>query len=159
MIRCIAAIDRKQGIANEHGIPWNGKVPGDLQYYHAKVKDGIKLMGYGVYAELSRPIPDGINYVASTKDEPLREGFQLVRDVRQFLQSAEGDVWNLGGALLFASTIDLADELYITQLDADFHCTKFFPKFKDDFILTSETDSITENGVTYSFQVWQRSNS
>lgn len=156
MIRFIAAIDQNQGIADDHGIPWQGKIPVDVKHFRSQIKTGTKLMGYGVYAEMARPYPGGMNYVASTRDQDLREGFSLVKDAHQFLVEAKGDTWNLGGAMLFASTIDLADELYITQLDQDFHCTKFFPKFKDDFVLKSESQSMTENGIIYTFQVWSR---
>lgn len=157
MIRFIAAIDSKQGIADEHGIPWQGKIPGDVRYYHEKIASGgAILMGYGLYKELSKPFANKKNYVASNRDEELKEGFKLVRDARKFQAEAEDDVWNLGGAGLFASTIDQADELYITQLDQDFHCTKFFPDFKDDFRLVSESEPVTENSITYTFQVWRR---
>lgn len=156
MIRFIAAIDAKRGIADDHGIPWQGKIPGDVQYYREKVRQGTLLMGYGLYVELTQPYPGGTNYVASSKDEQLRSGFALVKDARAFQAETKGDIWNLGGAGLFASTIDQADELYITQLDQDFHCTKFFPEFKHDFIMKSESEPMTENGITYTFQVWTR---
>ncbi len=157
MIRFIAAVDDQRGIANDHGIPWQGRVPTDVKYYHDNIKTGTILMGYGFYVELSKPYPGGINYVAVRHQiGPLRPGFAPVNDARAFLQNAKNDVWNLGGAQLFASTIDLADELYITQLRANFNCTKFFPPFKDKFQMVSETKPITENGITYSFQVWRR---
>jgi dihydrofolate reductase len=65
-------------------------------------------------------------------------------------------VWNLGGALLFASTFDMADELYITQLEGNFGCTKFFPAYKDDFYLVSQSEPVTENNITFRFEVWKR---
>lgn len=156
MIRFIAAIDSRRGIANDHGIPWQGKVPGDVKYYRDKISNGTLLMGYGLYVELAKPYPGGTNYVADLDDRRLRDGFKLVKDARKFLTETKGDVWNLGGAGLFASTIDMADELYITQLNKDFSCTKFFPEFKDKFTLKSESQPITENGITYTFQVWVR---
>lgn len=154
----IAAIDEKQGIADDHGIPWQGKIPGDIAYYRAKINDGgTLLMGYGLYKELSRPYPGGINYVAA-KDlkEPLREGFEPVTDAVEFVKNEKHDVWNLGGALLFASTFDYAEELYITQLKGDFSCTKFFPAYKQDFSLASATDWVEENGIKYRFEIWKR---
>lgn len=157
MIRFIAAIDAKQGIATDHGIPWQGKIPGDISHYRKQIATGgALLMGYGMYKELSQPYPGANNYVANDSAVELRPGFTLVQDARKFLQEATGDVWNLGGAMLFSSTLDLADELHITQLDQDFDCTKFFPKFKDAFVLQSESEPVTENGITYTFQVWVR---
>jgi dihydrofolate reductase len=157
MIRFIAAIDEKQGIADNHGIPWRGKIPGDIKFYHEKLQTGLILMGYGVYKELTKLMASRTNYVAiGGEDVTLREGFEPITDAHKFLEEAKEDVWNIGGALLFASTLDLADELYITQLEGDFHCTKFFPAFKNQFILISESEPQEENGIRYTFQVWKR---
>lgn len=157
MIRFIAAVDSKLGIADDHGIPWQGRTPTDVQYYRNKLTTGTVLMGYGLYKELSNPYPGGVNYVA-TRDKTLklREGFEPVYDAVEFLKHTSGDIWNAGGAAIFASTIDLADELYLTQLNQDFNCTKFFPAFNDKFQKASESEPITENGITYTFQVWRR---
>jgi dihydrofolate reductase len=158
MIRCIAAIDTKRGIADDHGIPWQGKVPSDIKYYRDKVisSGDPVIMGYGLYRELTRPYGKAENFVASREASDLREGFQQVTDAHAFLEKVEGDIWNLGGAMLFESTIDLADELYLTLLDQDFHCTKFFPTYEDKFELVSESEPIVENGITMRFTIWKR---
>ena len=157
MIRCLVAMDEKQGIADDHGIPWAGKVPGDIKYYHDKMRGYLVLMGYGVYREMTHPYDAKKNYVATTKKgEQLRPGFEPVYDAVEFLKKIKEDIWDIGGAILFASTIDLADEVYATQLQGDFNCTKFFPEFKNEFEMVRESEPITENGVTYTFQVWRR---
>ena len=154
MIRCIVATDEKRGLANDQGVPW--VLPTDWKYYRSKITSGQLLMGYGLYKELSKPYPGGVNYVATNSDEKLKPGFEPVKDARQFLKNAKGDVWNMGGAGLIASTFDLIDELYITQLEGDFKCTKFLPEYKDDFKLTSESQPQTENDITFKFTVWKR---
>lgn len=157
MVRCIAAVDEKRGIADEHGIPWQGKIHGDVVYYREKIKGTPVIMGYGLYKELSHPYPQSANYVAvSGTSEKLRPGFETVEDAHAFLENFDGDIWNLGGALLFSSTLDLADELYITQLKGDFKCTKFMPTYKDEFELVSSSEPQTENSITYTFEVWKR---
>ena len=158
MIRFIAAIDSQRGIADEHGIPWQGLVPSDIAYYRKQVSTGTILMGSGLYKELSKPYADSINYVATRDNQPLREGFEAVTDARVFLASRPKEelVWNLGGALLYESTFDLADELYLTLLEGDFNCTKFFPAYENQFELVSESEPITENGITFRFTIWKR---
>ncbi len=151
----MAAIDEKRGLADNRGIPWYGKLPTDIKHYHAEVDGGVILMGYGTYVELSKPLP-GRNLVASGKAEQLRPGFELVADAREFLKNTQDNVWVFGGAGLFASTFDLVTDLRLTQLEGDFHCTKFFPEFHRMFILTSQSESITENGITFRFETWQR---
>lgn len=156
MIRFIAAIDSKRGIADENGIPWQRKLPTDVAYFRDKTLGGNVMMGAGWYKEQLKPLPDRRNLVATSEPGDLRPGFEKVEDARKFLQEFKGDVWVGGGAGLFSSVLDLAEELYITQLDQDFHCTKFFPDFKDKFVLASESPKQTENGITFSFQIWRK---
>lgn len=156
VIRFIAAIDNKRGMANDNGIPWQGKLPTDVGYFRNKTINSAVMMGYGWYIEQKQPLPDRRNLVAIDFPEQLRLGFERVDDARKFLQHAKEDVWVGGGAGLFASTIDLADELYLTKLDADFNCTKFFPEYEKNFELVAETKPQTENGITFRFTTWKR---
>ena len=156
MIRCIAAIDDKYGLANDHGIPWQGKIPTDVAYFRGKTTGSSVMMGYGWYVEQAQPLPNRKNLVATTNDEELRPGFEKVTDARKFLTETKDDVWVGGGAGLFASTIDLADELYLTRVGGDFSCTKFFPEFDKNFTLKSSSESHTENDINFRFEVWER---
>lgn len=156
MIRFIAALDKNKGIADDHGIPWQGKVPTDVAYFREKTLHGTIMMGTGWYNEQEKPLPERRNIVASSKPIKIREGFEQVTDAREFLKNTPDDIWVGGGAGLFASTLDLADELYLTRLQTDFQCTKFFQEFEDRFELRSETDPLIENGVTFTFQLWVR---
>jgi dihydrofolate reductase len=156
MIRSIAALDSKNGIADEHGIPWQGKLPSDVGYFRSKTIHSSLMMGFGWYKEQKKPLRDRINLVATTKSETLQEGFEKVSDAREYLRAATQDVWVGGGSGLFASTLDLADELYLTRVDGDFHCTKFFPAFTDSFTICKHSEAHTENGITFRFEIWKR---
>ncbi|HVW23179.1 MAG TPA: dihydrofolate reductase [Candidatus Saccharimonadales bacterium] len=152
---CVAAIDEKRGLADDHGIPWLGKIPSDVKHYHEEIDGGIILMGYGTYVELTKPIP-GRNIVAVGQPIELRPGFEAVTDAREFLINSPDDVWVFGGAGLFASTFDLITDLHLSQLEGDFGCTKFFPEYKNDFTLVTQSQPITENGITFRFETWRR---
>lgn len=156
MIRFIAVIDQNRGMADDRGIPWQGKLPTDIAFFRAKTRHSTVLMGYNTYQEFAAPLSDRENYVASARQKNLREGFKLVRDAREFLENNRKDVWVIGGAGLFASTLDLADELYITQLEAKFPCTKFFPEFKSKFELIKSEKPLTESGITFRFEIYGR---
>lgn len=156
MIRAIAALDTSRGIADDHGIPWQGKLPTDVKYFRDKtLSGGAVLMGYGTYTEFSKPLGGRENFVATHKPGALREGFTAVHDARAFLKITE-DVWIIGGAALFAETLDLNDELYLTKLQADFDCTKFFPPYEEMFELVNESELITESGITFTFCIYKR---
>lgn len=159
MIRAIAAIDEQRGIANDSGIPWQGRIPTDVAYFREKTSGSAVMMGYGWYVEQKDPLPNRRNLVAIDFEEDLREGFERVDDARDYLKKADFDIWVGGGAGLFESTLDLIDELYITQLKGTYGCTKFFPEFKDKFELVSESKPHTEGDITFIFQVWKRKSS
>lgn len=156
MIRFIAAIDNKRGMANEQGIPWQGKVPGDIAYFREKTLHKNVLMGYRTYTEFAKPLSDRRNLVATTKNEQLHQGFEAVPDAHKFLQDSKEDIWVIGGPGLFESVLDLADELYLTRLQTDFNCTKFFPEFETTFKLSKRSEPIFENGISYYFEVWEK---
>jgi len=156
VIYAIAALDRKGGIADDKGIPWWGKIPADVAYFKDKTTGSSVVMGAGWYNEQQRPLRNRKNYVATSDPNPLRDGFEKVTDARAFLQSTTENVWVGGGAELLTNTLDLIDELYLTLIEADFHCTKFFPDYHKHFVRVDSNLSITENGISFTFTVWNR---
>ncbi len=154
MMRMVVAMDAADGMATGDGIPWN--LPTDRRFFSDQIQDGLILMGYTTYSEISAPLHERTNYVATRRAEALRDGFVAVPDAAAFIADHRDDiVQNIGGAGLFATTLHLAGELAITSIDADFHCTKFFPPFRDHFDMVAESDRIEENGVTFTFQTWR----
>lgn len=155
MIRCIVAIDERRGLADDEGIPWN--LPSDKKFFVDQTAEGLILMGMGTYREFKKPLHGRTNYVATHSTEQLKPGFVAVHDVPKFFEEHKGKIVNnIGGAGLFASTMQYADELILTLIEADFHCTKFFPSYEDDFMCVSKSNPMTENGTTFTFTVWRR---
>lgn len=154
MIKFIVAIDKNRGMANEHGIPWAGKTPTDLKFFRDSTIHSIAVMGYGTYVEFDHPLSDRRNLVIVRPGTELQEGFEVLEDPETFLKEAKQDIWVIGGAGIFTEFLHLADELYITQLDAEFRCTKFFPEYEAQFALSHRGDDITENDITYHFETW-----
>ncbi len=156
MIRSIAAIDSRLGLATDTGIPWH--VPEDVVHFRSTIASSAVLMGYGTYREFVEPLPDSTNYVATRRGSVLRDGFVAVEDVRSFLtDELTGDLWVIGGALLYASTLPLVHELALTRVDGDFHCTKFFPQFEGMFgLVTDEAVPASEGVPDIRFQTWRR---
>ena len=154
MIKFIVAIDEKNGLADDNGIPWD--LPEDKRYYRDKIKDNCVLMGYNTYTENKSPMSGKLTYVASRESKQLKDGFISVTDPAKLLDEIEEDIWVIGGAGLFSSLIDKADELYITKLEGDFSCTKFFPDYSKDFELVSESELKTDNSINFRFTVYRR---
>lgn len=154
MIKFIAAIDENRGLANEKGIPWLGKIPSDMENFRTHTIHGTVIMGFRTYEEFGKPLSDRRNLVITRPGTPLKPGFEVIENPREFLQNATEDIWVVGGAAIYGEFLDLADELYLTRLQAAYPCTKFFPEFEDFFQIVNRGEDITENGITYHFETW-----
>jgi dihydrofolate reductase len=155
VIRLIAAIDVRHGLATDTGIPW--RLPGDVAYFRERTATGAVLMGRATYDEFAAPLGDRPNYVLTRSPDPLRSGFEPVGDLHSFLGNPTrlDDLWVIGGAAVFAQTIGAADEIHLTRVDGDFACTKFFPPQDHDFTRTHRSRPRKENGITYHFETWR----
>jgi dihydrofolate reductase len=155
MIRDIAAIDDRLGLATATGIPWH--IPADIEHFRTETESSNVLMGYATYAEFETPMPGRTNYVATRRTTALRDGFIPIGDLSAFLSHVTDDLWIIGGAMLYAVTLDAVQELVLTRVDGDFSCTKFFPPFDTTFSLVTDEPQPTVQGVPdIRFQTWRR---
>lgn len=156
MIYAIVAVDDKNGLAIENGLPWD--LPTDRHYFRDKVKNQTILMGSGTYKELKDPLSAKKNLVA-TSQAVRKAGFIAINHPTEYLDNVQEDVWVIGGAGLFKSVWDKIDILYLTKIQGDFKCTKFLPEYADSFTLQYRSGLLKENGIKFRFEVWNKINS
>jgi dihydrofolate reductase len=155
MIRLIAAMDSRRGIAIDGGIPW--KLPGDTAYFHEKTASGLILMGWATYNEFAAPLHERVNFVLTSHSGALRKGFRATAGLDELVaRNPDEDVWVIGGAAVFTETINESDELFLTQVVGDFRCTKFFPPYRSQFRRATESEDRRDGDITYRFEVWER---
>jgi dihydrofolate reductase len=155
VIRLIAALDNRRGVATDSGIPWT--LPDDVAHFRDETVSGRILMGWVTYTEFAAPLHGGENYVLSQQPEVLRTGFEAVSSLDALQVKCPGDdIWVIGGAAVFAATIGDADELILTQVLADFHCTKFFPSYDNQFDMIRRDPVRRDGSVDFRFETWRR---
>jgi dihydrofolate reductase len=157
MINHIVIVDNQQGMADDHGIPWP---PLDLAYFRQKSQGHLMVMGYRTYQEFNEPLPKRRNLVVvHPGTPPLRAGFEAIEDIDAWLtEHRQEEVWIIGGAGLFAQTLNRADFVYITRIDQKFACTKFYPQFESDFKRIKRDPDQQKHNLTFHTEVWQRKN-
>lgn len=153
MIRLIAAIDRERGIAKNGVMPW--KIPEDEQYFTDQTKTfgGNVLSGGRTFREAyhNKPLADRNNYILTRRDDDL-PGAIVVHDLSQLLTDFQDkDLWVSGGAEVFAEVMAAgrADELYLTHIDADFACDRFFPEYEETFRQVEKGEIREQNGFRF----------
>lgn len=158
MIRAIVAIDEKQGIAKHGFQPWY--IPEDDQYFSDQTKQygGNVLMGQRTFEIIGEPLAGRHNYVL-TRNPGADSRVEYVTDLTSFLSQFEvqgRDMWVIGGASVYAQTLQDVDELYITRIQADFGCDQFFPEFVPSFGLRQAGEQQEQNGFRFRFEVYSR---
>ncbi len=159
MIRQIVAVDRAGGFAklNADGIleiPWN--LPGDKMYYRAHIQGKRLLMGRLSY-DAARAKRAAYNYVlTSNADMPVVNG-EVVASIEEALdKNKDQDLWVIGGEQVYAETITVADELYITRVEGDFTCDRFYPTIPANFSRIFISEPRQENDLTYRFEEYKK---
>jgi dihydrofolate reductase len=155
MIRLIAAVDRKRGIAKHGGLPWS--IPEDSQYFtdQTKTHGGNVLTGGTTFRNTyrRRPLAGRQNYILTHKEDAI-EGVTLVHDLGKLLEEfKDKDLWVAGGAEVFKEIMAAgkADELYLTHIDADFGCDQFFPEYEQVFKKVEEGKTREQNGLKFTY--------
>jgi len=149
------AIDQRRGVATDDGIPW--RLPEDAAYFRSQTTSGVVVMGSATYRKFAEPLHDRDNFVLTTHQHPLRDGFRPIAMLDDAIRSSPGeDIWVIGGAFVFAATLEQADELFLTQVLADFNCTKFFPEYAGSFSRFDSSPGHEDGGVAFRFEKWRR---
>jgi dihydrofolate reductase len=105
------------GVIGRNGsIPW--RLPEDLAHFRRRTKGCTVVMGRRTWASLPpryRPLPGRRNVVLTTDAAWRADGAVATTDVDTAL-AADGDVWVIGGAAVYAAVLPRADVAVVTLL-------------------------------------------
>lgn len=160
MIAMVVAMAEHNVIGQENGLPWY--LPADLKHFKALTTGHTVVMGRttfeSIVARLHKPLPDRRNVVISRDRAYGYEGVEVVNDVSVALTLAD-DVFIIGGAQIYAATIEQADRLYVTEVHAVVPGDTYFPAI--DPLLWQEVSrephkADEKNKYDYDFVVYDR---
>lgn len=126
MITLIAAIGRNGELGLDNKLLWN--IPEDMKHFRSYTMGKVIVMGSNTFASIgNKPLPgrkcivlssmclDGIAIRAKNIDDILS------------IEHCYPELVIIGGASVYRQTIEHADKLVITHVDADFEADTFFP--------------------------------
>ena len=157
------AVSLVAAVARDGGIGHRGellvRLPEDLRRFKAITLGQPVVMGRRTWQSIGRALPGRRNIVV-TRDAGLRlEGAETAASLDEALALA-GDapiVHVIGGAELYALALPLADELQLTEIDAEFPADTFFPAWdRDRFALAAHEPHTTAEGLRYAFATYKR---
>lgn len=139
-VSIIAAIGRNRelGKAGSEKLLWH--IPEDFAHFKKITLGKPVIMGLHTYRSLGKPLPGRLNIVLS-KELIAIPGVTVVASFSEAYAEAQkagtDEIFNIGGASIYAQGLHDADRLYLTLIDADFpEADVFFPSYETLFTKT-----------------------
>ena len=116
-ISMIVARARGDVIGRDNQMPW--KISADLQFFKRVTMGYPVIMGRKTWESIGRPLPGRRNIVVSRNPDLQLSGAEVASSLSDALErlSTLERVFVIGGEQLFTQAFDLADRLYITEID------------------------------------------
>ncbi len=151
------AKNRTIGVNNV--LPW--RCPEDLKHFKALTMGHHMIMGRKTFDSIGKPLP-GRTTVVVTRDRSLTiEGCLIAHSLAEAIIACANDTQTfiVGGADIYAQSLELADTLYITEIQQVVEGDAHFPDFdKSEWLETSREvrTQETPQPLHYHFVTYRR---
>lgn len=149
-IKMIAAIGKNNELGKNNDLIW--RLKGDLRFFREQTTNHKIVMGYNTFESLPRLLPKREHVILTHKNIEIdgAKVFNSFEDLNNYLSILDEDVYIIGGASIYKLFIDIADELILTEIDAEcLDADVYFPVFdrKDSYVeMIKECE---EDGIKY----------
>ena len=154
----------RNGVIGQGGVmPWH--LPEDLAHFKRVTLNHPVVMGRRTWDSIPprfRPLPGRTNIVITRQEDWDETGAQRSSSLRDALQKAESldgtpsQVWVIGGAQIYAQAMPLADELVVTEIDADFDGDAHAPAIGPEWQEAAREPFESRTGLRGAFVTWRR---
>ena len=150
----------RHGVIGKDGVmPWH--LPEDLKHFKRTTLNHPVIMGRRTWDSIParfRPLPGRDNIVVTRQPDWNEIGAQRGSNLREALQKCDnaGQVWVIGGAQIYAQAMPLADELVVTEIDADFDGDAHAPAIGPEWQEVAREPFESRTGLRGAFVTWRR---
>ena len=126
MITLIAAIGRNNELGFKNKLLWN--IPEDMKHFKSYTMGKVVIMGRKTYASIGKELPGRRNIIVSSLNASNIGISAHSIESALSVEHCYNELVVIGGASIYNQTIELADKLVITHVDAEFEADVFFPE-------------------------------
>lgn len=159
----IVAASENNVIGKNNQLPWH--LPADLKYFKNTTWGLPIIMGRKTFESIGKPLPGRENIIITRNSDYKATGATVVHSITGAIRVAESldvkEMFIIGGAELFNSTLDLVQKIYLTRVHTTVGGDVFFPSLNmENWKMTSEIkmEPDEKNEFPLSFQVWDKIN-
>lgn len=128
-VAIIVAMAQNRTIGVNNTLPW--RCPEDLKHFKTLTMGHHMIMGRKTFDSIGKPLP-GRTTVVVTRHKDLKiDGCIVTHSLQEAIAACAGDteVFIVGGADIYTQSLQLADTLYITEIQQDVDGDAHFPIF------------------------------
>lgn len=160
MITIVAAIGRNNALGKDNQLLW--RLPKDLRHFKELTENHPVVMGRKTYESIGKALPNRTNIVVSRKSGWFEEGILIVSTLKEALKFAKKineNIFIIGGGEIYKQTMDQADRLEITLVDANPDADTFFPAIDPKIWQKTDEECFEKdekNEYSFCFQTFER---
>ena len=156
-INLIAAIGKNNELGKDNDLIWRLKA--DMKFFRETTMGHPIVMGRKTFESLPKGLPGRKNIVLSS-NEILNNEIELYKSIKEFLlnyKDYDGEVYIIGGASIYKAFIDMADKLYLTEIEAEEkEANVYFPKFNKEEFDKEIISDLEENSIKFKHVLYKR---
>jgi dihydrofolate reductase len=158
VLSLIAIVARNGAIGRSNALLW--RLPEDLKHFKQTTLGSPVVMGRKTWDSIGRPLPGRRNIVVTRDPQWQAPGAERAASLDAALALAQNEpkLFVIGGAQIYAQALPLADELVLTEIDADaLDADTFFPAWdREGFTRHPGEEHRSDQGLAYRFVTYRR---
>lgn len=167
IISLIVAVGENGVIGADGDLPWH--LPNDMKFFSRTTKGHHVLMGRKNFESISskfRPLPGRTNIVVTRNTSYSYEGALVAHSIDEGIEvarsSGEEELFIIGGGEIYDQSMERAEKLYVTHVDANPEGDTHFPDIDHEIwdrelIMHHEKDDV--HNFSFSIYVYSRKES
>jgi dihydrofolate reductase len=160
IVSLVAAVARGGVIGRDGGIPW--RIAEDMARFRDLTTGHPVVMGRKTWESLPdqfRPLPGRGNVVVTRNPDWSAQGADRAASIADAFALVESEprVFVIGGGEVYAAALPFADELLLTEIDAEIDGDTRFPRWdRDEFEEVERQERVAEGGTGFAFVKYVR---
>ncbi|MBQ8624397.1 MAG: dihydrofolate reductase [Oscillospiraceae bacterium] len=148
MISLIAAVGKNLELGKDNGLLWN--LPGDRKFFRTTTAGHTVVMGRLTFESIGRPLPKRRNIVISRNTDYKPDGVEVYASLEEAFNACGNDCFIIGGAMIYSLSLPYADELILTEVDAECpDADVYFPRFDKEQYAAEVIGENCDEGINY----------
>lgn len=155
----IVAMSQNRTIGINNTLPW--RIPADLQRFKQLTMGHHIIMGRKTFDSIGKPLPGRTSVIVSRDRRLSLPGCTVMHSLPEAIAACAQDskIFIIGGADIYAQTLDIVDTLHITEIQKEVAGDATFPVFDKSLWRETARETHTQKipePLAYHYVTYQR---